>query len=97
MHDLDGDRRDLGRCLAYTEDDFGETLSNAPMVVDAREAEIFERPCPQRLEQLQVCRARVDVAARQPMDEGLQFRRGHHGRVCRLGLLTSLGPISNIK
>ena len=58
-----GDRRNLSRRLAQTEDDFRKPLPNRPLVVDAREAEVFVVRRAERLEQLAFRVAGIDRPA----------------------------------
>ena len=46
-----GDGGNLGRRLAEAEDDFGKSLPQCSVVVDAREAQVFERRLAQKLKE----------------------------------------------
>ena len=64
---------DLGGRLAEAEDDFGEALAKRSVMIDAGEAEVFERLRAQRLENEGVCGGRFEVAARDLFDQLLKL------------------------
>ena len=94
--DLRGDGGNLRRRLAEAQHDLGKALAEGPMVIDAREAEVRERPGAKHPEQLMDGLASVDGAARHLIEELPQLGRVHDCRkpsVC----LTFQKPASNIK
>ena len=52
--DLGGNCRNLGRCLAQSEDDFGKALPHRPMVVDLCKPKVLKGLVPKRAQELGV-------------------------------------------
>jgi hypothetical protein len=79
-HDSLGDRGDLVRGLALPENDFGEALTYAPVVVDAGKSEVLVGPVAQKLKEAGVRRlrsehARVDLVEEVPELEPVHVRK----------------------
>jgi len=53
--DLTRNCRDLRRCFAQTEDDFGKALPHRPLVVDLRKPKVLKGLVPKRPQKLVVC------------------------------------------
>ena len=66
----------VGR-LALAEDHFREALARRPVVIDAGEAEVFERRLAQKLKELLVRSLRCQAAAADVVEEGAQLLSVH--------------------
>ena len=75
-----GDRGDLVRSLALTEDDFGEALAYAPMVIDACESKVLVGAVAQKLKKLGVRSLRCKRARMDLVEEASELRPVH---VCK--------------
>jgi hypothetical protein len=75
--DTFGDGGDLVRGLSRAENHFRETLPEAAMVIDPREAKVFERRLAQILKDAVVRRLRRIVSGLDLAQEGKEFLTGH--------------------
>jgi hypothetical protein len=75
-----GDGGNLGGTLALAEDDFGKTLPDVAVVVDAREVEILVRLLAQKLKESLVCRLRRDRTGTDIVEQGAKLLTVHRGK-----------------
>ena len=80
MDDSLGNGRNLSRSLPLSEDDFGESLPDAPVVVDARESEVFECAVAQKLKEARLGRLRRYRASVHCLEKGQEFRPVHRDK-----------------
>jgi hypothetical protein len=85
------DGGDLGGSFAYAKDDFGETLTERPLVIDSGESQIFEGLLTKRVEQARVRGLEIDVAALHLREKLSQFRLGHDPLSAAVGVFDLSG------
>ena len=74
---LSGNGSDLIRRLAQAKDDLGKALSDRPVMIDPREAEIFVRSLPEMAEQPFVGNRSINGATLDVIQQSFELRRSH--------------------
>jgi hypothetical protein len=77
LDDLAGDRSDLCGCLPQTKNDFGKSLPQVAMSIDACEPEILEWRGAHRRENFRCGTRRVELAVTDEVEQFLQLGVGH--------------------